>query len=266
VLDHPRLAGRLRGYPHDPAADERVAGVQGRRVLNALPALVRRRVLQESPRELRAVAAFAGPPAVAHAEALLRGIALRGTRLPEPVDALVVPLPWKAAHRPRMPLNPITAAATGLGLALRLWRDGFPLVPGGSVVLLHSFSRTFGDGPGAPYRALFHALRAGREPDALAAAEAQAAEDERALAAYRAGEAPHPLAPYADWAACAPVLRRVGQVVVAGCRDAGAARALGFVPTHNVAAALEMVFGVAAGEPRLGALMAPPYAPLLVGA
>jgi hypothetical protein len=222
-------------------------------------------VLQESPRELRAVAAFAGPPAVAHAEALLRGIALRGTRLPEPVDALVVPLPWKAAHRPRMPLNPITAAATGLGLALRLWRDGFPLVPGGSVVLLQSFSRTFGDGPGAPYRALFHALRAGREPDALAAAEAQAAEDERALAAYRAGDAPHPLGPYADWAACAPVLRRVGQVVVAGCRDAGAARALGFVPTHNVAAALEMAFGVAPGEPRLGALMAPPYAPLLVG-
>jgi hypothetical protein len=266
VLDHPHVTGRFRGYPHDPRADERAAGAPTRRLLNALPAIVRRRLLQESSRELRATAAFAGSPSVAHAEALLRGISLRGSRVGGPLDALVVPLPWKSPHRPREPLNPITAAAVGLGLALRLWRDEFPLVEGGTAVLLHSFSRTFGDGPGAPFRALFHALREGREPEDVAGAEAAAARDEKALAAYRAGRAPHPLLPYADWAACAPALQRLGRVIVAGCRDAGAARALGFVPTHNAATALEMAHGVAEGDARLGVLMAPPYAPLLVGA
>jgi hypothetical protein len=54
-------------------------------------------------------------------------------------------------------------------------------------------------------------------------------------------------------------------VLVAGCRDAGAARALGFVPTHSIATALEMARGVAGGTHRLGVLLAPPYAPLIVG-
>ena len=265
VLDHPAVGGRFRGYPYDPDADGRAAGAPTRRLLNALPALVRRRLLQGTARELRAVAAFAGPPSVAHAEALLRGIALRGTSLAEPLDALVLPLPWKAPHQPREPLNPITAAATGLGLALRLWRDAFPLVEGGSAVLLHSFSRTFGHGPGAPHRTLFHLLRASREPVALAEAEAEAAADRRALAAYRAGRAPHPLLPFADWASCQPALSRLGRVIVAGCRDAGAARALGFVPTHSIPAALEMAHGVAEGDARVGVLLAPPYAPLVVG-
>jgi hypothetical protein len=53
-------------------------------------------------------------------------------------------------------------------------------------------------------------------------------------------------------------------VLVAGCRDAGAARALGFVPTHSIATALEMARGVAGGTHRLGVLLAPPYAPLVV--
>ncbi len=68
-----------------------------------------------------------------------------------------------------------------------------------------------------------------------------------------------------DWESAAPVLRRAGRVIVAGCRDAGAARALGFVPSHNVATALEMARGVAGGSHRLGVLLAPPYAPIVVG-
>jgi hypothetical protein len=222
-------------------------------------------LLQGASRELHAAAAFAGPPSVAHAEALLRGIALRAAGVERPLDALVVPLPWKSPHQPREPLNPVTAAAVGLGLALRLWRDAFPLVDGGTVVLLHSFSRAFGNGPGAPYRWLFHALRDSREPDDVAASERLAATDERALTAYRAGQAPHPLLPYVDWDGCEPALRRIGRVIVAGCRDAGAARALGFVPTHSPATALEMAYGVADGRARVGVMLAPPYVPLLVG-
>ena len=79
------------------------------------------------------------------------------------------------------------------------------------------------------------------------------------------GARPHPLLPYADWAGCGPTLALAGCVIVAGCRDAGAARALGLVPSHNVAAALEMARGLAGGSHRVGVLLAPPYAPLLLG-
>jgi hypothetical protein len=262
VLDHPRASGRLRGYPDDVRATDRLARSRLRYLVNALPGSVRRIALHRLGRELHVVAAFAGPPSVAHVEALLRGVEVRGARIPEPLDAIVLPVPWAAPHYPREPLNPLTAAHGALGLALRLWRDRFPLVEGGTAVLLHGFGRTFGHGPGAPYLALFHVLRDG-DPDQLAQAEAEAASDRRALDAYRAGSAPHPLLPYADWAACAPALRRLGRVIVAGCRDAGAARALGFVPSHSVATALEMAHGVAAGRARVGFLLAPPYPPLI---
>jgi hypothetical protein len=52
---------------------------------------------------------------------------------------------------------------------------------------------------------------------------------------------------------------------VAGCRDAIAARTLGFVPSHGIGSALEMAHGVAGGKARIGILLAPPYGPILVG-
>jgi hypothetical protein len=83
--------------------------------------------------------------------------------------------------------------------------------------------------------------------------------------AYHSGRACHPLLPYADWAGCGPALSRLGRVIVAGSRDAAAARALGFVPSHSIPSALEMAHGLAGGRARVGVLLAPPYAPLLVG-
>lgn len=262
VLDHPRLTGRSRGYPWDGGAAEAGGRSRLRPVLNALPASLRQAALQRAAWELHAAAALAGPPSVAHAEALLRGVALRSTRLSGQLDSLVVPLPWQTWHRPRAPLDPIGAAAIGLGLALRLWRDGSPLREGGTVVLLHDLHRSFAHGLG-PFRTLFHALRDGRDPALLESARREASTDRRALSAYRAGRSAHPLLPHADWASCAPALARSGRVIVAGCRDAAAARTLGFVPSHSVAAAIEMARGVAGGAHRLGVLLAPPYAPIV---
>ena len=264
VLDHPRLTGSFRLYPHDPQSLDHVVRSPFRRLYSLLPAAARRSVLGDLGRTLSATAVFAGRPSVAHAEALVRAVELRGIRLDEPVDALVVGVPWIGPHVPREPLNPITSAAVALGLALRQWRDAFPVVDGGTLVLVHSLTRSFAHTAHDPYRRLFDALRAGGE-EASADAERAARADERALAAYRAGRACHPLLPFADWAGCRPALDRLGRVIVAGSRDAVAARALGFVPSHSVSSALEMTHGVAGGRARVGVLLAPPYAPLLVG-
>jgi hypothetical protein len=264
VLNPPRLTGGFRGYPYEDDSLAELATSPLRR-FSLLPSAVRRQILQGLGRELTAAAAFAGPPSVAHAEALLRGIARRSVRLAEPLDAIVIGMPWKHHHHPRERLNPITVAAVSLGLALRMWRDAFPVRDGGTAIVLHRLSRHFAHGTQAPYRQLFHALRDGHTPDELLANERAAERDEEALAAYRAGRACHPLQPYADWESCRPALDRLGSVVVAGCRDHGAARTLGFVPTHGIAPALEMAHGRAGGRARLGLLLAPPYFPLEVG-
>jgi hypothetical protein len=264
VLDHPRSSAHFRGYPFTQGGRDALARSPVRRVVNTLPGVVRQHLLQGMARELTAVAVLAGPPAVSHAEALLRGISLRGIALAGAVDTIVVPVPWMSLHAPREPLNPITAATIGLGHALRLWREAPPLAEGGTIVLLHDLRRTFGQGSQAPYLNLFHVLREGRTVERLAAARASAAGDDHALSAYRQGNVPHPLLPYVDWASCAPALARAGRVLVAGCRDAGAARALGLVPTHSFTAALEMARGVAGGSHRVGVFVAPPYAPLVV--
>jgi hypothetical protein len=67
------------------------------------------------------------------------------------------------------------------------------------------------------------------------------------------------------WDACQPARQRLGAVIVAGCRDAAAARQLGFVPTRSVGAALEMAYGRAgSSDARVGFVVAPPYFPLSV--
>jgi Lactate racemase N-terminal domain len=250
VLDHPRLGGALRGFPYDRGVAERIVRSPLATAFRALPSFARQQVLRSVPVELKLAAAYAGPPSVAHAEALLRAVEARSVALEGKLDAICIGVASSTAHLPRERPNPLLAAYVGLGLVLRLWRDDFPVVDGGTAILLHDFNRRF---PGAqrPYRVFF-----GARPSELGA---------RALADYRAGRGVHPLLPHADWDACQPALERLGAVVVAGCRDAAAARMLGFVPTHGVSAALDMARGRAGRDPRVGFILSPPYFPIRVG-
>jgi hypothetical protein len=259
------MAGALRGFPYDEAAVDRVVRSPLRRLYSLLPSGTRARVLRSLPLDLTAAGAFAGPPSVAHAEALLRGIEAGSATLERPLDAICVPIPRVTPHLPRERPNPLLAAYLGLGLALRLWRDEFPVAGGGTAILLDRFDRHFSHPTQQPYRVFFGPSRIARNPFALDEAESAAAHDERALAAYRDGRACHPLLPFCDWAACRPAIERLGAVLVAGCRDSAAARQLGFVPTHGLGAALEMARGRAGADARIGFLLAPPYFPIRVG-
>jgi hypothetical protein len=266
VLNHPQLlATSLRGFPFERETVARVAGSPLRRAFSLLPAPIRGRVLRSLRREITAAAAYAGPPAVAHAEALLRSIAAREATLAEPVDTMLIGIPPTTPHVPRELPNPLNAAHLGLGVALGLWRDAFPVVDGGTAILVHPFRRRFAHPTQQPYRTFFAATRFGRDLHELHEHERAAATDPRALAAYREGRTCHPLLPFADWAACQPALVRLGAVLVAGCRDSVAARQLGLVPTHGLGAALELARGRAGDGERVGVLLAPPYFPVRVG-
>ena len=264
TLNNPGVTGALQGYPYDPDALERVARSPLRRMFSLLPGFLRARVLQSIPRELTVAAAFAGPPSIAHAEALLRAIASRSTILDGQLDAIVIGIPRLTPYLPRERPNPLLAASLGLGLALRLWRDAFPVVDGGTAILVHRFHRHFAHPTQQPYRTFFQATRFGRDPGELMEAELRAASDRRAVDAYRAGRTCHPVLPFADWSSCAPAVSRLGSVLIAGCRDSVAARQLGFVPTQSIGAALQMAHGRAEGSPRVGFLLSPPYFPLEV--
>ena len=265
VLNHPRLGHTFGDYPYDEASFARIARSPFRHLFGLLPGGVRAYILRSLPLERTAAAAYAGPPSVAHAEALLRGVELRGVTLDRPLDAVCIGVPRTTPYLPRERPNPLLGTAMGLGLALRLWRDAFPVADGGTAILLHRFQRHFAHPTQQPYRTFFGAAREGPDPDALAAAEATARSDPRAISAYRAGRTCHPLLPFVDWDSCGPALDRLGHVLIAGCRDAVAARQLGFVPTHGIGAALNMTRGWTDRAPRIGFLVSPPYFPLRVG-
>jgi hypothetical protein len=178
-------------------------------------------------------------------------------------------VPATTPYLPRERPNPVLCAYLALGLALRLWRDDFPLAEGGTVILLSPFDRRFPHPAQSPYRTFFNALRmlgtrAAHEPAAWADAELTAGADPRALQAYREGRSCHPLLPFADWAACLPVIERAGAIFVAGCRDALVARQFGFVPTRNLSTALAMAEASAGAEQRVAYIVAPPYFPIRV--
>jgi hypothetical protein len=170
-------------------------------------------------------------------------------------------------HPPIERPNPLLAAYFGLALALRLWRGSFPVEDGGTLVLQHRLHRSFAHPTQAPYRPFFAALRDGglREPELLVRAERDASVDAGAIAAYRDGRGCHPRLPFADWEACSPALRRLGAVIVAGCRDATAARLLGFIPAMGLGAALAMAQERADGAARIGCALTPPFFPLRIG-
>jgi hypothetical protein len=251
VLNLTRIAGPFTGYPHDQEAVDRLLRSRVRRLFQLAPAPIRQRMLDRIPRELTAAAAYGGTPSVAHAEALLRGTVFKGCELDAPLDAVVIGIPPTTPWMPRERPNPITAAYLGLGLALRLWRNAPLVAEGGTAILLHPLPRRFPRPTQAPYRA------------ALYRTEEEAGRDERTLNDYRAGHACHPLQPFVERSASDAVAQRLGAVLVAGCRDAQAARQLGLVPVHGLGAALEMARG--RGARRIGYLVAPPYFPVTVG-
>jgi hypothetical protein len=265
VLNHPQLTGPLRGYPYEPEAAERIASSPLRLAFSAAPESLRRRALRTLRGTRTAAAVLAGPPSVAHAEALLRAIELRRVTLDEPLDALVVSIPATTPFLPREPPNPLLAAHLGLAHALGLWRDAFPVRNGGVVILVHRFRRAFERPTQQPYHVFFRSDPIARDPDLVAAAEAAVAVDARAAEAYRAGRTVHPLLPFRDWDACRPALERLGAVYVAGARDAAAVRQLGFIPIGSIGAALQMARGQRGPDARIGFLLAPPFFPLRVG-
>jgi hypothetical protein len=265
ALDLPRFSGTLRGYPYEPEAVERIARSRLARALRYLPAALRARALASLPLELTTSAVFAGPPSVAHTEALVRAVEAESAALEQPLDVICIGVPRTTPFLPRERPNALIAATLGLGYTLRLWRSEFPVRPGGTVVLVNPFRRRFAHPTQQPYRTFFQATRNSRNSILLLEAERAAAADPRAVQAYREGRTCHPRLPFADWDSCRPALERLGAVLVAGCRDAAAARQLGFVPTHGVAAALDMARGLAGGAHRIGFLLSPPYFPLQVG-
>ena len=264
TLNLPRFAGPFSGYPHDDEAFDEIARSRVRRLFQLAPGSVRKRLLERVPRELNAAAVYGGTPSIAHTEALLRGTVFKGVELEEQVDAIVIGVPGTSPWMPRERPNPVTAAYLGLGLALRLWRNAPPVVQGGTAILAHPFPRRFPRPTQTPYRMLFNDPRTARDIHAIRDAEHAAVRDEAAIAEYRSGRSCHPLQPFVEWSACDAASHRLGAVLIAGCRDAQAARQLGYVPVHGLGAALEMARG--RGAERIGYLIAPPYFPVTVGA
>jgi hypothetical protein len=263
ALNVPRVAGPFVGYPYDDEAMARMLKSGVRRVFQFAPARARQRILERFPREQTAAAVFAGPPSIAHTEALLRATVFKGAELAEQVDALVIGIPPTTPFVPRERPNPVSAAYLGLGLALRLWRNAPPIAAGGTAILVHPLPRRFPRPTQTPYRALFFDPRTARDSDAMRDAERAAIEDARGIADYREGRACHPLQPFVEWSACDATAHRLGAVLIAGCRDAQSARQLGFVPVHGLGAALEMARG--RGAERIGYMLSPPYFPVVVG-
>src|SRR6476646_10659644 len=187
-----------------------------------------------------------------------------GPRSPSP-SRRSIGIPATTPFLPREEPNPLLAAYLGLGHALGLWRDAFPVADGGIVILVHRFVRAFPRPTQQPYHVFFRSDPIARDPGLLAGAGEAVAADSRAIDEYRAGRTVHPLLPFRDWQACRPALERLGAVYVAGARDAAAARQLGFVPIGGIGAALQMARGHRGQDARIGFLLAPPYFPLRVG-
>ena len=225
---------------------------------------MRQRILERLPREQTAAAVYGGTPSVAHTEALLRGTVFKGVALDEPLDAIVIGIPPTTPFMPRERPNPVTAAYLGLGLALRLWRNAPPIAPAARRSSCTRFPRRFPRPTQTPYRALFFDPRTARRLGAMRDAE-QAAVGTSARSPTTAPATPATRCSRSS--SGAPATRpRTGSV---RCSSPAAATrsprgSSASCRCTALGAALEMARG--RGAQRIGYLLAPPYAPLVVGA
>ena len=232
VLDHPRPTGRYRGWPWEEETVTRLARARLRRLHNASPA--RRSPLgaaRARPARWTSSARWPGRPAWRMRRRCLRGTALKGARarraarrargaasVGDRAPAARAPRPDRRRARRARPRAAPVARAAPRSCRVARWCSCTALRP--------AFDRT----SAAPYRALYEALR---EPDPERLAQAE-------IASRRATAPPStPIAPDAHRTRCSrsptgppaqPALAHAGRVIVGGCRDAVAAKRLGFVP------------------------------------
>ena len=259
-----------RPLPRLPVARRRRRGARAARRCagsrTCCPARCAARLLQRLGARATPSRVLAGPPAVAHAEALLRGVSLRGVPLAAQLDTIVVPLPWAVAPRPARAAEPDhrrgdrarpRAAPLARRLAARRGRDDRP--PPRPPA--HVRARPAGAVP----RPLPRAPRRSRRRTQLAAARARRRRRRRARSpptgrgARRIRCCPTSTGPRAPRRSRA----RAACSSPAAATPARPARSGSSRPTAS-ATALEMARGVAGGSHRLGVLLAPPYAPLIV--
>ena len=267
VLDHPRLTGRFRGYPSSAAGIETVA---------RSPGAARRERPARGGAKPRASAPGAraeggGNPRRAARRLARRGAAARASRCAASA---------RRRHSTRSSCRCRGCRCTSRGS--RSTRSRPPpsasATPCGSGATPRRCARAgrsscctisgarFGHGSQAPYRTLFHVLREGAERRghrgrAAGGGDRTPARSPPTAAATRRTRS-CPTSTGRRAARCSPG-RGACSSPAAATRTA--ARALGLVPTHNISAALEMARGVAGGSHRVGVLVAPPYAPLVVG-
>ncbi len=251
----------------------RTTGVPGsaslRRVLaqlfRLLPGFVRLRIIRALPEAITAAGVFAGPPSVAHAEALLRSIDLRAIELDAPLDAICVGIP--ARRRTFRASGRILCWPPTSGWVLR---SAYGASPRPSSKAAPRFCSTASTAASRIRRN----SRTGRSSTPPGAGSIRRSSPRRSRprrptltrsTRYRAGRACHPLLPYADWSVVRQQTDRLGTVIVGGCRDAAGARHFGFVPARSAGTALSLALGLSEGRARIGFLLAPPYCPLRVG-
>ena len=232
------FGGTLGGYPYE------AAGARARRPLAVPPGLPR--LLPGALRALR--------PALCAARAHGRRASSRvhpRSRIPKRCCAgsscaasrsTVSWTPSASASHARLPTcrasgrTRCSARTSGSGWHYASGATRFPSRKAGPRSSFTASSATSRIPTQQPYRAFFAATRAtGPTTAALAEAE-RAAPSPTRVRSRRTAPAGRAIrcCPSSDWDACRPALGRLGHVIIAGCRDHGAARQLGFVPTHGV--------------------------------
>ena len=233
ALALPATAQRRSGRAPAPCARRRAARARRRR--GARRAALRRARRGTRPRDGRSQ--HRRRAAVRHdRRAAPVGGAAPAARAAEPDHGCVA--------RPRSRSPPLAQPP-----AARRGRNGRPAPP----LLAGDGSRAAGAVP----RRCSRRSATARHRESSRRAEAQAARDRRAIAAYREGRPRIPGFRSRTGRRAARCSSVPGRVIVAGCRDAGAARALGLVPSHNTATALAMARR--ARRPRATGVILPPF-------
>jgi hypothetical protein len=211
-----------------------------------------------SPYELTGV--FAGETEAVHAQTLKRCFEQYVVPVTGQADILVCGVPYISPYNVNSFLNPLLVQVMVQGYMFNMYRNNPLVKKGGTMIVTHPCTDKFDRDHHLPYIDFVHRLLP-ETRDALELHrryEAKFAANPAYLAAYRYGNAYHPVHPFFMWYWGEAGRQHVGRIIVVGADNEYIPKLLGYETAPTMAEALRMARDTAPSSPEITLLKIPP--------
>lgn len=228
--------------------------------LSKLPTAAKRKVFQSIPSPYQMIACQAGKTEPVHEKIIEKGFEQYAVNVRGQADILICGIPFISPYNVNSILNPLLVQVMALGYFHNMYRGQPVLKKGGVMIITHPCHDEFDHNQHPSYIEFFNRLLP-ETRDAMKLRhkyEEEFAHNPSYIEMYRRGNAYHGAHPFFMWYWGENGRQHVGQVIVAGAKNAHVPAMLGWQSAESVTEAIAMARGIVGPSPEITLMHHPP--------